>query len=419
MPNPYVRIQERANYDISKVERLYRKSPENKWIKENLPRTACVNSQIDELNSFEDLGAFIGKFNLNLVTQIVALKAASVSPVNFNDFLPYLDQTIKYFSCIFSENLESVNNNSPKGKSFDFGAINLDIPFDFLKIYGVALFALLEKIAIEIIKSVFIEILSVIDCDKIDRCIVPCNPSENPYKNLLVKPIIKESMNTGAFFAQKIIDGKFSERGFDITDKEMQEYATKAVSRLTPSELDCLLNGFMSSDVVKFLMELFKDHTGHDATTNIIDIIFKDIDEVVDLVPYTPTTIDNNDCGLVSIESIARMRLRRDGFTEQQITDKMNIAIQESNGKLTKIVNFLQQLPNSPPDLTAVSFQDSNGNTYHNSPIVSTVVNTSLDLIFSPIETNQVYVVSLLNKLLVNPFGEMCLAYYWTNWGNN
>lgn len=416
MTNPYINIQERANYDMSALERSYRRTPENKWIQENLPPRQCVNIQVDGMDSFKDVGEFIGKFNLELALQLAAMKASSYSPANFNDFLPYLDQTIDFFSCIFSANLDTVKNTSPKGKSFDFGAFALSIPFDFLKIYGKALFALLEKLAVEIIKKVFLEILSVVDCDKIDKCIVPCNPNDNPYKKFIVKPVIKESTNTAIFFGQKILDGKFNEKGFDITDKEMQEYAKKAVQRLAPDELECLLNGFMSSDVINFLIELFKDHTGHDVTSREIGTIFNDINAVVDLVPYTPTTIDTNDCGLISLDSVARMRLRREGLTEQQISDRMNLVIQESRGRLTTITNFLRALPAPSPDLGAVSFTD-NGREYRNSPITVAVINKSIDLIFDSINVNSTYVSTLLQKLLVYSLGELCLGYYWVNWG--
>lgn len=418
MTNPYILVEERANYNISKLERIYRKTPENKWLQENANRTRCLSTQVPDMDTFAEVGEFMGRFNLELALQLAAMKASTIAPVNFNDFLPYLDQTIDFFSCIFSANLDTVNNNSPKGKSFDFGAINLDIVFDFLRIYGRALFGLLEKLAVEIIKKVFIEILSVIDCNNIDKCIVPCDPSENPYKKFLVKPLIKESMNTGLFFAQKIIDGKFNERGFDITDTEMKEYANKAIKRLTPNELECLLKGFMSSDLVQFLIELFKDHTGHDITSREIEGIFEDIDGVVDLVPYTPTTIDNNECGLISLESVARMRLRREGFTEQQITDRMNFAIQESRGRLTTITNFLRALPAPPTDMDAVSFRDDTGTEYRNAPIAVAVINKSIDLMFDAIDVNSAYVTSLLNKLLVYSLGELCLGYYWVNWGD-
>lgn len=418
MTNPYKLVEERANFDITKLEREYRKRPENKWLQENLTKTRCLRTQVPEMTTFAEVGEFMGRFNLELALQLAAMKASTIAPVNFNNFLPYLDQTIDFFSCIFSANLDTVNNNSPKGKSFDFGAINLEIAFDFLRIYGRALFGLLEKLAVEIIRNVFIEILSVIDCNNINKCIVPCNPNENPYKKFLVKPLIKESTNTSLFFAQKIIDGKFSEKGLDITDTEMKEYGQKALKRLAPDELECLLNGFISSDVVQFLIELFKDHTGHDITSREVEGIFENIDEIVDLAPYTPVTIDNNDCGLISLESVARMRLRREGFTEQQITDKMNLAIQESEGRLTTITNFLRALPAPPPDMDAVSFLDDNGNEYRNAPIAVAVINKSVDLMFDSINVNSTYVASLLNKLLVYSLGELCLGYYWVNWGD-
>lgn len=417
MKDPYKLIQDRANYDMTTLERIYRKTPENKWIQDNIQARRCLNFHVDEMSTFKDVGEFVGKFNIELALQLAAMKASSYSPANFNDFIPYLDQTIDFFSCIFSANLNTVKNNSPKGKSFDWGAMLLSIPFDFLKIYGQALFALLERLAVEIIRKIFLEILSVVDCDRIDKCIVPCDPSENPYQKFLVKPVIKESTATAMFFGQKIIDGKFSEKGLEITDKEMQEYAKKAALRLAPDELECLLNGFMSSDVVAFLRELFKDHTGYDATHKDIQTIFKDIDAVVDLVPYTPTTIDNNNCGMISLDSVARMRLRREGLTEQQITDRMNLVIQESQGRLTTITNFLRALPAAPPDLDSVTFTDANGREYRNSPIAVAVIEKSIDLIFDSIKVNSTYVSTLLQKLLVHSLGEICLGYYWVNWG--
>ena len=422
MANPF--ITERANYDLSKLEREYRKRPENKWIEENFSTGPCANAEVRSLSSFEEMGKFVGKFDLGLLTQLAALKAVSVSPANFVDFLAYLDQTISYFSCIFSDNLDTINNKSPKGKSFDWGAFALSIPFDFLKIYGIGIYKLLERIALEIVKKVFLEILDIIDCDKINKCIVPCNPNQNPYQKLFVKPLIKESMNTGIFFAQKVVEGKFDERGFEITDKEMKEYANKAIKRLAPDELECLLHGFMSTSVVEFLIELFKDHTGHDVSSSVVRTIFEDISEVVDLVPYTPEAVPLNPCGLVSLDAIARLRLRRQGLTEQEISDRMNLVIQESQGKLQTIVDFLQQLPSSPPDLDDVILFDEDGNTVlnqngvpvTNSPITTAVVNTSIDLIFNSIKSTEEGTQLILDKILVHPLGELCIAYYWTNW---
>jgi len=418
MTNPFV--TERANYDLSLLEREYRKRPENVWIQQNLPKTQCINVQVDNAKTFSDLGTFLGTFDLSLLAQLSAFKAMSVSPANFTDFLGYLDQTISYFSCIFSANLDTINNKSPSDKSFDWGAFALTISFDFLKAYGIGLFKLLERIAVEIIKKVFLEILDIVDCNKINKCIVPCEPNQNPYQKLFVKPLIKESTNTGIFFAQKVIDGKFSEKGFDINGTDIKDYSNKVISRLMPDELECLLKGFKSTAVYQFLIDLFKDHTGHDVTTGDIDTLFQDIAVVVDLVPYTPVGIENNPCGLISMEAVARMRLRQQGLSEQQITDRMNLVIQESQGKLQTITDFLRNLPSSPPDLDNVNILDENGNTIANgnAPIVSAVINTSLDLIFNSIGYNQQAVQSILDTILVHPLGEICLAYYWTNWGS-
>lgn len=422
MANPF--ITERANYDLSRLEREYRKRPENKWIEENLTTGPCVNGEVASLSSWEELGKFVGKFDLSLLAQLTALKAMSVSPTNFVDFLAYLDQTISYFSCIFSANLDTIDNKSPKGKSFDWGAFALSIPFDFLKLYGIGIVKLLERIALEIVKKIFLEILDVIDCDKINKCVVPCNPNQNPYQKLFVKPLIKESMNTGIFFAEKIVDGKFDERGFQITDKEMKEYVNKAIQRLAPDELECLLNGFISTSVVQFLIELFKDHTGQDATSSDIRKVFEDINVVVDLIPYTPESIPLNPCGLISLDAIARIRLRRQGISDEEIDNRMNLVIQESQGKLQTIVDFLQQLPATPPNFDNIIILDDDGNIIlnqngipvTNSPITTAVINSSIDLIFNSIGATQEGTQLILDKILVHPLGELCIAYYWTNW---
>lgn len=424
--NPY--IVNRANYDLSILEKEIRKRPEHKWIEENLPLPRCVDAEVASMDSFNDLGAFLGKYDLNLLTQLVAFKAMSVSPANFNDFLVYLDQTIAYFSCIFSANLDTINNKSPSSKSFDWGAFLLSIPFDFLKAYGIGLFKLLEKIALFIIKRIFLEILDVIDCDKINKCVIPCDPSQNPYQKLFVKPIIKESTETLVFFGKKLIEAQAQDKKIEISDKEMREYGRKAISRLLPDELECLLRGFRSTKVVQFLIDLFKEHTGHDISSKVVNTIFENINYVVDLIPFTPDTIENNPCGLISIEGIARARLRQQGFTEEQINQKMNFAIQESRGKLDTIVQFLQQLPGEEIDLDQATAYDEDGNPIYdengnpqingNSPIVTAVINSSLHLIFDSLNVNQHASQLILNRILVNTLGELCLAYYWTNWGH-
>jgi len=407
MTNPFV--TKRVNYDLTKAEKEYRKQPDIKWIEANIGNNTCLNSQIKNITSTNSLSSFIGKFNLDLLLQLSAFKAISFSPLNLKDFTEYLDQTISYFSCIFSDNLDNINNKSPKSKVFDFGAFLVSIPFDFLKAYGLGVYSLVEKLALELIKKIFLEVLDIVDCDKINKCILPCDPSDNPYQKLFVKPIIQESTNSSVFFAKKIIDGKFSEKGLNISEKELKEYASKALSNLAPDELECLLKGFKTTAVIQYLINLFKEETGSDINDVVIRTIFDDIQNVVDLIPYTPDVIDNNICGLISLESVARMRLRRQGYSQSDIDTKINFIIQENKEKLNNIVSFLQQLPTIPQNI------DNNVN---NSPITIFSINNSLDLVFNSINITDNFTKTVLQDLLVNVLGELCLGYYWTNWGN-
>lgn len=398
MANPFT--TNTNNINISKSERLIRQSIfeqlNNQYTKQSC-LTEEIENKLNNITSLTELTSFIGSLDLYTLLNLAVSKISSFSPANFNDFIQYIDESTLLLSCLTQKSAEVLDNKPTPSKKFTFPDLSVELSFDFFKTFRNILEDVIKSIILEILKTVFLEVLSFIDCDKVHKCVVPCDPDNNPYKNIFTKIKIKNIDNISGY-----LNNKISSLDINVSNKDLHLFLEKAVSSLTPDEISCLVKGFLSTKLIQFLTDLFNSLFTDSKTseTQIVNI-FSDISEVIDIIPGDISNIPTTPCGNISFETIAFIKLIREGKTEEEAHNIINNTIVESGQRLNNIKTFLTSTPYQVNNLDIP-----------NADIVNVVLSKSIDTMFDSIGSIVSSSMYSLNNIL-KPIGEVCCAVYW------
>lgn len=389
------------NFNISKQERVLRKSVVDDSFNQ-YNSSICLSDELNNATTFEDLKTFVGRYDLNLLLHLTVSKISSFSPANFNDFLQYLDETNILLSCLWPETAASINNNSTKHNKVSLLLTVESLLFDFFEQFRAAIRAKGEALLVQLIKKFFLEVLDLVDCDNINKCVTPCSPEFNPYKNLFTNLKLKTGSNFEIFLNEKIKKHKLK-----ISRDELKTLYAKSIESLTPEELECLLSGYKSTKIIKFISDLFNSLFGDSSTDtsveNVVNDIFNNFNDLVDVIPASSELTPVNPCGKISVEGVARAQLIRNGKTPEEADLVIAQTISDSRLKLQTIAVFINNNP---------FFVDPNIN--QNSDIVKSIVKKSLDNIFDGINSYKISSERIYENILINQVGELNIAYFWT-----
>lgn len=389
----------------------------------------CLSQYVDinSIGTFQDLKNFIGKFDLDLLIHLTIAKVSEFSPANFNDFLQYLNQTNVLLSCLWPQITVTLDNTKTITKPFRFDIPFDKLLFDFFAEFRALIYRAGEKLICTLIKKFFFNILNVVDCNSVNKCVVPCDPANNPYKNLFVSIVLKPVKDLDYWLEAKIKKHRLSEqeligdvfsptpvqsRGkIEVTREELKKALNDAFKNMTPSMIQCLISGFKNTEIVKFVNDIFKatsstatDQTFGSKTENVISDILDDIPDFIDVIPAQYDLIPVDACGVVSIEDVTRSQLIRQGYTEEQANNIIDQTIIDGRESLQTIVDFIKENP--------FNFDQSDPVFSNNSIIVSSIVNKSLDNIFNGIDITRISSNVVYRNILLNPIGELIIAYY-------
>jgi hypothetical protein len=384
------------NFNISKEERKIKKKIFDKLLLKNRD-SDCISSDISSVNNYSELLDYVGKLDLYLLLNQLVSKISSFSPVNFNDFIQNIDETTMLLSCLWPENADKINNKTNKEQNFDLGLELESLFLDFYKFYRDSIRQFLENIVFQIIQKYFLQILDFIDCNKINKCVIPCSPENNPYKNLFASIKIKEGKNTELFLLNKI-----KQEDLSISQQDLKKIYQSSLSLLVPEQIDCLFNGFISSDIIKALMDLFNSQSSEQVNETKIINIFKDTDQIIEIVPGLSDLLPATPCGQISLEGVARLKLKNEGKTPEEIDNIIQTTINESNGKLQEIARILNNVKFDLIDLNLIQ----------NSPITNTLLLKGIDSLFNSLNGVQKTTESIFKNILLNPYGDLICAFY-------
>lgn len=400
MQNPFQLNQ--SSFLSNKLDREIKKQIYDKVLK-NYRDNDCIYTQLSAIKSFDELSEVVGKIDIHVVLNQVISKISSFSPANFNDFIQVIDETSILLSCLWAETAPKVDNRSTPGKPFNWKMELDELILDFFADFRKAILDALKTVVLLIVQRFFLDILNYIDCNKINKCIVPCSQERNPYKTLFGKVLIKEGKNTLSFLESKV--KKFD---FDLSRDEFKKYFNYTIENLTPDEIECLLNGVMSSNVVKFLIDLFKSLFGKDIDEIETVFLFDGFKDVVDVSFASSDLAPINPCGNLSLEALARIKLKNEGKTEQEIEDTIQTTISQNFETLTKLSDILQNISQ------LISFPEDSPN----AEITKTIINNSIDSFFKSLDQIQVSNRSILKNILLSLTGETICAVYKTENAN-
>lgn len=393
-----IHIKNPINNDINATDRLFRESIYSKNFPKYIPKD-CL-SGINNVQTIEDLKNYLGRYDLSLLLQLTASKISSFSPVNFDDLVQYIDESYILLSCLWADTAETVNNSPTKDSSFNLGFEILNLLFDFFKTFRDAIRSAGEFLLVSLIKKFFIDVLELVDCTKINKCVIKCNPDANVYKDLHVKLGIKAGKETLLFLENKIKKNKLK----DINKDKLLEFFGKTISKIQPNEFNCLLNGFISTNLFQTIKELFDSiFNGHDYTFDIRDLI-EGIENIVDISPGPAGSLPPDPCGYITIETYARIQLRSQGKTDDEINQIIESVILESREKLERISQLIRDNPfNFNLDLN------------RNAEITNVIIRKSIDNIFDSFDQIQKTARTILNKILLRSIGDLNIGFYYLN----
>ncbi len=389
------------NFNITKEERVNKKTVFDQLLKQYKTEICLSDFLVHEVHDYSSLRQFIGKFDLELLLQLSIAKISSFSPANFNDFLQYMDQSMILLSCLWAESADQISNTSTKSKTFNLGDEILALIFDFFAQLRDKIRKKGEELIVSFIKKFFLEIVKFVDCNRVNKCIVPCDPDRNPYKNIFAKMGLKAGKNTLLY-----LENKIKKNNLTIDKDEFNIYMEQALKNVPPEEFECLLSGFKSTNLIRFLTDLFNSMFDTNTDVSIIHDIFDEIDEIIDIIPGTIDLLPADPCGVISLESLARIRLRREGKTEEEINNIIENVILEGREQLDAIVGLLQ---NNPFKLDP-GFSER-------SDIANTIIVSSIDNIFNGIESIRAASETILKRILIKSLGEINIAFYWISTG--
>lgn len=409
--NPYTK--DSGQFVISRQERVAYKNAFSKYLKTYQPQFS-FKTAINDAKTFDDLKVIVSKLEIPLLMNILTSRLLEFSSHDMQQFVQYFDDTLNLVSCLeeeISPNLlnsqdNKFNNNALK--NFDFNIdfdLNFNFKFDFFKIFRDKLFQKLEFITVRFVCSILFELLPYIDSDRINRCTVPCEKDRNPYKNQFTKAVLKTGINTTIFLQQKI-----KENNLSISDEELQIFVKRALQTLSTDEIDCLLNGFLSSNILELLKDLFDEL--FDGDNSVVPSLLENLDNVVDIVPGTDTLSPTSPCGDLHVESLQRAIFEKQGLSENEINLKINEILSSNIQKLQTIGKILQ---NSTFDLS-LDLEEDSENPLKNADLTISIINKSVDTIFDSLGKNYFNAMrKILETILLSPVGEMCLAFYGSN----
>lgn len=406
--NPYVFQSEANQLTLTKVERERYKNAFAEYLKQYKPSFNFAE-EIKQADSFADLGKIIGKLEYPMLFNLAMSRLMEFSPDQFKQFTTSFDDTLNLVSCLEGEISEAIDNipsfdNGPS-KAFEFN-VDFDIDlgflqFDFFKVFRNELYSQLEKFAVRIIIGVIEVVAPYIDADRINKCTVPCEKDRNPYKNTFSKAIVKTGAQTMLLLQDKIQQNKLS-----ISPEELRKYIKKSIETLSPDELDCIIQGFMSNEIIIFLIDLFENLFDGDDIVRI----FNNVDNIIDLVPGSDTLSPTSPCGDLHIENFRRLQLERQGFSPTEIHQSIATTVAEHTERLRQIVDIINKVPLNISDKIRVV----------NAEITTSTLNKSIDNTFDSL--GKIYKNSMemiLKQILVNPTGEICIAYFYSKAPNN
>lgn len=402
--NPYISLSKAENYTISKENRVRYSAAFSAYLKRYHPAINFAATLRDpEVDTFDELIEIMGKLELPVLFNIAMSRLIEFAPEALKSTGHIVNDTLNLVSCLEEElNAGSKFDNGPSPETNS--GLNIpqnELKFDFFKEFRDRIFKLLERFLVQIIKDTILEVAVYLDGDRINRCTVPCDKNRNPYKNLYAKKaILKTGQNTLAFLQKKIQKDKLN-----TSPEILKEAFNKAFKELTPDELECLINGILSNDILNLLKDLLGDIVNDKEQ---IYNLFEDIDNIVEFtsgdgnMPTTP-------CGDLHIERSRRLQLEEEGKSPEEIETEIANTIQNHKERLNKIANILN---NIPFDLNEIL-------TIENSVLTRSILNKSINTAFDSL--GKTYIKSMqevLTTILVNPIGEACLAFYMSQIGN-
>lgn len=405
MTNPYkINLN---NNNISKEDRESIKRAFDSLI-EKIDGNKCLSDYVDinSIKSFNDLKNFIGKFDLNILLDLTIAKVSEFSPTNFNDFLQYLNQTNILLSCLWPEVVKTIDNTKPPSKSFKYDIPFESLIFDFFADFRKLIYDAGEKLICTLVSKFFLKILDVVDCNSVNKCVVPCDPEYNPFRNFFVSIKLKQGKDINFYFDAKIKKYKLSET--KITNETLKIGFNDAFLNMTPAMIQCLLSGFKNTDIVKFISNIFNsiNQTSEDYTgiETIINDIIDDLPDLVDVIPAEYDLLPVDACGFLSIEDVTKAQLIRSGYSSERADEIIEQTINNGRESLQTIVGFISNNPFSINPFSQIASP--------NSLIVKAVINRSLDDIFDAIDSNRLANLIIYKNTLINPIGEIIIGYY-------
>lgn len=402
--NPFVK--NRINYNISKNEKIIRKNEYYRKVPfEN--DAPCVKDEIVNSNNLEEFFENISQLDMYTLLQMVVLKSAKESPNSFNEFLLYGEQAVSLVSCLKCEleNLAKIDNTVKTDVNFDFGLEIQEIFFDWGKEIRISIEQIITEYLFKIVKNLWIEALDFIDCNSINKCIVSCC-GDDPYKNILTKTVLKNTDVVSSNIRKKLLDPKYRIDKEKVKEKDVEIALKQFLENSVPEEINCVFSGIRNSDLIKRLENLLNKDEKKVNKQFILDLMT----DLPDYVDFVPITLDqninlNNPCGLISLDNVAKIKLLRKGYTEQEANAAIQENIARMGDKLNTISSILQDRSLYNSDLL---LNDPN---YENSEITKTIINNSIDFLFDSLNIkNNTF---SLYKRDLKPTGDICLAYFY------
>jgi hypothetical protein len=403
MTNPF--SKKIANKLATKAEKKLKIDDAFKKVDEEIGDTnACFNSKVNEAQNLQELLDAVSGLDLEVLLTLFVLRLQQASSKDdFGSLLVYGNQALNYFSCVFNENLTKYDGSVTKALDLNLGLAIEEIALDFFKQFRKTIENTLETLTLKLVKNIFNDLLNFVDCDKINKCVVPCDPKseDNPYKNIFVGILYKTGIEPALKLGKLIAD-----EGLDVEVSKVEEIYKDIEKKFLPEELDCLYKGIKSSSGIDLIKNIIKSVLGKDPEPELTQVIVDNIPDLFEAVPVAandpsqPNPI--NPCGLISLENIAKLRLMRRGYTEEEAEQILAQKAEETKNKLQTVAELL----------TNASLLKETVDT-GNAQITKTVVNNSIDLLFSSLNINNTSVVPLTTILSIT--GDACIAYYYIN----
>jgi hypothetical protein len=206
--------------------------------------------------------------------------------------------------------------------------------------------------------------------------------------------------------ASNSIKSNLIKNNFKVDEKQVENSIKQFLKDSVPEEINCLINGVKNTEVVKRIADILKDNTGKDVSTSFLNDLLINFEDYVEFIPVHVGISPTNPCGLISLENVAKIRLMRKGYSEEQADLVIQANIEKLGSNLSIVSSLLKNESMYNSDLL---FNDSS---FKNSDITNTILSECIDLTFNNLnlKTN----LSAIYKKLYSPIGEVSLAYYKT-----